>query len=447
MSKYFGTDGFRGESNVDLTVEHAFLIGKFLGYYYREQLKRKPKVIIGKDTRRSSYMLEYAIVAGLTSSGADAYLLHVTTTPSVSYIARVDEFDLGIMISASHNPFYDNGIKLIDSYGKKLSQDILDRIENFIDNPTDYTHVYKADIGSVTDYSAGRNRYIGYLMSIPIHSFKGIRIGLDCANGASSAIAKNVFNALGASTYIINDNPDGFNINVECGSTYIENLQNYVIDHQLDIGFAYDGDADRCIAVDHTGRVINGDLILYAAALSLNQRNELPEHKIVMTIMSNLGVQKKLKEHDIEYVITDVGDKNVAAAMQQGGYALGGEQSGHVIFSKHSTTGDGILTSLKIMEAVIENKASLHDLVKDVIEFPQLQENIRVQDKNQFLNDTLVNETIEAMQLQFNDKGRILVRPSGTEPLIRIMVEAETIQICEDYMEQLKNLINKRYGG
>lgn len=439
MGKYFGTDGFRGESNIDLTVDHAFLIGKFLGYYYRHQLKRSPNIVMGKDTRRSSYMLESAIAAGLSSSGANVYLMHVTTTPSVSYITRTDAFDLGIMISASHNPFYDNGIKLMDRHGKKLSQNILDLIEEFIDNPNQSTHAYREAIGFVSDYSMGRNRYIGYLISIPTRSFKRFKVGLDCANGASSAIAKCVFDALGAQTFVIHHDSDGFNINVDCGSTHIETLQKYVVEQQLDIGFAYDGDADRCIAVDHTGRIINGDLILYVASLFLKQKEELPKDTIVMTVMSNMGVQVALKKQGINYSITDVGDKNVALRMQEEGYMLGGEQSGHVIFAKHASTGDGILTSLKIMEAIIESKKSLHDIVKDVKEYPQLQENIRVKDKSLFLENKRLQKQIQELSKELNEQGRILVRPSGTEPLMRIMVEAKSMEICEKYM----NILNK----
>ncbi len=447
MSKYFGTDGFRGESNIDLTVDHAFLIGKFLGNYYLKTLKRRPQVVIGKDTRRSSYMFEYAISAGLVSSGADVFLMHVTTTPSVSYVTRTDNFDLGIMISASHNPFYDNGIKLINHQGLKLEKEVLDLIEEYIDCPDKDCHVYQDDIGMVNDYSVGRNRYIGYLMSIPTRSFKNIKVALDCANGASSLIAKSVFDALGAKTFVINNQPNGLNINVDCGSTHIDTLRDYVVKNKLDLGFAYDGDADRCLAVDSTGKIIDGDLILYLSAIYLDDRNELPQHTVVMTIMSNMGILKGLKEKNINCSITDVGDKNVAYCMNENGYSLGGEQSGHVIFSKHATTGDGILTSLKVMEAMLEQKKSLHDLVKGVEIYPQALVNIKVSDKTLFLEDQDIQRQIHTLQEKLSSKGRILVRPSGTEPLIRIMVEAENKELCQKYIKILKDIIDERYGG
>ena len=397
MGKYFGTDGFRGEANVDLTVNHAYLVGRYLGWYFSQQ--HKAQIAIGKDTRRSSYMFEYALVAGLTASGADAYLLHVTTTPSISYVVRSENFDCGIMISASHNPFYDNGIKIIDAKGHKISSEIENLIEQYIDKNGDTLPLaVKEKIGRTVDFSMGRNRYIGYLISLPRRSFKDFKIGLDCANGASSAIAKSVFDALGAQTYVINNRPDGININTNCGSTHIEVLQQYVKENGLDIGFAYDGDADRCIAVDEFGRVINGDLILYVCAKYLKEHEELANNTVVTTVMSNIGLYKALSKADIKYEVTAVGDKYVNANMVANGYCLGGEQSGHIIFSKHACTGDGILTSLKVMEAVIESKSSLAKLVKPVMIYPQLMKNVAVTDKKASQQDPDVKAAIAKIE-------------------------------------------------
>lgn len=441
MGKYFGTDGFRGEANVNLTVEHAFKVGRFLGWYYSKN--HKAKVVIGKDTRRSSYMFEYALVAGLTASGADAYLLHVTTTPSVSYVVRTDEFDLGIMISASHNPYYDNGIKIINSQGKKLESEIEDEIESYIDGITgEIPLARKEDIGKTIDYAIGRNRYIGYLISIATRSFKDKKVGLDCSNGSASAIAKNVFDALGAKTYVINSEPDGTNINKECGSTHIEYLQKYVKDNGLDIGFAYDGDADRCIAVDENGEVADGDTILYVCGVYMKQNNQLENDTIVTTVMSNIGLYQALDAEGIKYEQTVVGDKYVCENMLQNGHCLGGEQSGHIIFSKHATTGDGILTSLKIMEAVLENKSTLGTLRKNLKIFPQLLVNVKVDDKDKVMNNERVKAIERTVSDELNGRGRLLLRQSGTEPLVRVMVEAETDDICKKYVDMVVDVIN-----
>ncbi len=443
MGKYFGTDGFRGEANIDLTVEHAFLVGRYLGWYYSRH--HKARIVIGKDTRRSSYMFEYALVAGLTASGADVYLLHVTTTPSVSYVVRSEEFDCGIMISASHNPYYDNGIKVINGKGHKLEARIENLIEQYIDGLTDPIPLATKDqIGRTVDYSMGRNRYIGYLMSIPTRAFKDLRIGLDCANGSSSAIAKSVFDALGAKTYVINNNPDGTNINTNCGSTHIEVLQKYVVENGLDVGFAYDGDADRCIAVDEFGRVVNGDLILYVCGLEMKEKGELLNNTIVTTVMSNFGLYKSLDKVGINYEKTAVGDKYVYENMVQNGHCIGGEQSGHIIFSKHATTGDGILTSLKIVETMVENKKSLAQLTEPVEIYPQLLINVRVHDKKTAQEDPDVQAAVKEVEQLLGDKGRILVRESGTEPVIRVMVEAETDEICHEYVLKVVNVIKEK---
>lgn len=443
MGKYFGTDGFRGEANVDLTVEHAFEVGRYLGWYYSRH--HKARIVIGKDTRRSSYMFEYALVAGLTASGADVYLLHVTTTPSVSYVVRSEEFDCGIMISASHNPYYDNGIKIINGKGHKLEATVENLIEQYIDGLTDaIPYATKDNIGRTIDYSMGRNRYIGYLMSIPTRAFKDLKVGLDCANGSSSAIAKSVFDALGAQTYVINNQPDGTNINTNCGSTHIEVLQKYVVDNGLDVGFAYDGDADRCIAVDEFGRVVNGDLILYVCGLEMKQKGELVNDTIVTTIMSNFGLYKSLDKVGIKYEKTAVGDKYVYENMVQNGHCIGGEQSGHIIFSKHATTGDGILTSLKVMETMVENKRTLAQLTETVEIYPQLLINVRVTDKKQAQEDPDVQKAVKEVEELLGDEGRILVRESGTEPVVRVMVEAQSDEICHEYVLKVVNVIKEK---
>ena len=443
MGKYFGTDGFRGEANVDLTVEHAFQVGRYLGWYYSQN--GKARIAIGKDTRRSSYMFEYALVAGLTASGADVYLLHVTTTPSVSYVVRSEEFDCGIMISASHNPYYDNGIKVINGKGQKLEANVENLIEQYIDGLTDsIPYATKDKIGRTIDYSMGRNRYIGYLMSIPTRAFKDLKIGLDCANGSSSAIAKSVFDALGAETHVIHNQPDGLNINTNCGSTHIEVLQKYVLDNGLDVGFAYDGDADRCIAVDEFGRVVDGDLILYVCGLEMKAKGELLNNTIVTTIMSNFGLYKSLDKVGIQYEKTAVGDKYVYENMVQNGHCIGGEQSGHIIFSKHATTGDGILTSLKVVETMVENKRTLAQLTEAVDIYPQLLINVRVADKKKAQEDPDVQAAVKEVEEILGSDGRILVRESGTEPVVRVMVEAQSDEICHENVLKVVNVIKAK---
>lgn len=436
MAKYFGTDGFRGEANEVLTVEHAFKVGRYLGWYYGQE--HKARVVIGKDTRRSSYMFEYALAAGLTASGADAYLLHVTTTPSVSYVTRTEDFDCGIMISASHNPFYDNGIKIINGKGHKMEAEVEEKIEAYIDGETGELPLAKKEaIGRTIDYAAGRNRYIGHLISLATRSFKDMRIGLDCANGSAFAIAKSVYDALGAKTYVINNEPDGTNINTNCGSTHIEVLQEYVKEKQLDIAFAFDGDADRCIAVDENGKVVDGDLILYVCGKYLKEQGRLEGDTIVTTIMSNLGLYKACDKVGIKYEKTAVGDKYVYENMMKNNFCLGGEQSGHIIFSKHATTGDGILTSLMVMEVVMEKKQSLAKLTEEVKIYPQLLKNVRVADKKTARENTKVVQAVDAVTEALGDDGRILVRESGTEPVIRVMVEAATDELCEKYVDQV----------
>ena len=440
MGKYFGTDGFRGEANVVLTVEHAFKVGRYLGWYYGQE--HKARIVIGKDTRRSSYMFEYALAAGLTASGADAYLLHVTTTPSVSYVVRTEDFDCGIMISASHNPYYDNGIKVINSKGQKLEAEVEAKVEAYIDGESGEIPLAKKEaIGRTVDYAAGRNRYIGHLISLATRSFKDMRVGLDCANGSASSIAKSVFDALGAKTYVINNEPNGVNINTNCGSTHIEVLQEYVKEKHLDIGFAYDGDADRCIAVDENGNVVDGDRIMYVCGKYLMEQGKLKDNTVVTTIMSNLGLYKACDKIGMKYEQTAVGDKYVYENMLKNGYVLGGEQSGHIIFSKHARTGDGILTSLMVMEAIIEKKQTLGTLADEVKIFPQLLKNVRVKDKKTALDNAAVQAAVEKTAEELGTDGRILVRESGTEPVIRVMVEAASDEICEKYVDSVVKVI------
>ena len=440
MGKYFGTDGFRGEANVVLTVEHAFKVGRYLGWYFGQD--HKARIVIGKDTRRSSYMFEYALAAGLTASGADAYLLHVTTTPSVSYVVRTEDFDCGLMISASHNPYYDNGIKVINSEGHKMEAEVEAKIEAYIDGEIDEIPLAtKENIGRTVDYAAGRNRYIGHLISLATRSFKDMRVGLDCANGSASSVAKSVFDALGAKTYVINNEPNGVNINTNCGSTHIEVLQEYVKEKHLDVGFAYDGDADRCIAVDENGNVVDGDRIIYVCGKYLMEQGKLKDNTVVTTIMSNLGLYKACDKIGMKYEQTAVGDKYVYENMLKNGYVLGGEQSGHIIFSKHARTGDGILTSLMVMEAIIEKKQTLGTLADEVKIFPQLLKNVRVKDKKTVLDNVAVQAAVEKAAEELGTDGRILVRESGTEPVIRVMVEAASDEICEKYVDSVVKVI------
>ena len=447
MGKYFGTDGFRGKAGEGLTAYHAYEIGRFLGWYYGRE--RRARIVVGKDTRRSSYMLEYALSAGLTASGADAYLLHVTTTPSVSYVARTEEFDCGVMISASHNPFYDNGIKLINGEGEKMDPEVLALAESYLDgclelDGTPLRELPQAageDIGAVIDHSAGRNRYIGYLISLALYSFKGKKIALDCANGSSWAIAPSVFRALGADVRVINDHPDGLNINLDAGSTHIEGLQKYVAENGCDAGFAYDGDADRCLAVDENGALVDGDKIMYLYARYMKERGELVTNTVVTTVMSNFGLYKALEAADIDYAKTAVGDKYVYEYMVQNGNRIGGEQSGHIIFSKYARTGDGILTSLKIMEVMLAKKLPLSRLAEPVTIYPQVLINVRVKDKRAAQEDPAVKAAVEAVAAELGDTGRILVRESGTEPLVRVMVEAESQDRCQALAERVVDVI------
>lgn len=454
--KYFGTDGFRGEANRSLTAAHAFKIGRYLGAHFVQLQKdlrascgggrnlpewaeeKRPRIVIGKDTRRSGYMLENALAAGITTSGADVSLMHVTTTPSVSYAVRVDNFCCGIMISASHNPFYDNGIKVINSAGGKMEEALLQEVEDYMDAEEETLPLAeRGDIGMVEDYSRGRNRYIGYLIQTVRRSFKRMRVGLDCANGASFTIAKNVFDALGAETHLIHDNPNGLNINLDCGSTHIESLIELVKKQKLDCGFAFDGDADRCIAVDNRGHVVNGDAILYICGNDMKAHNALPNDMVVTTIMSNFGLYKAFERAGIAYVKTPVGDKNVAAEMFEHGYALGGEQSGHIIFSKYATTGDGVLTALRLAEIIVENKTDLASLHQDLFDYPQVLRNILVDDKEGALANPRVQRAIEEANRILGNEGRTVVRASGTEPLIRVMVEHLKDDLCQKMADHI----------
>lgn len=444
MGRYFGTDGFRGEANVSLTADHAFKIGKFLGYYY-SKMNKNCRIVIGKDTRRSSYMFEYAIAAGITSTGADAYLLHVTSTPSISYVVRTEQFDVGVMISASHNVYSDNGIKLINANGEKLEESVTDIIEDYLDGKLpEVPYATKIGIGRTVDYFAGRNRYIGYLISIPMNSFKGKKVALDLANGSAFQIAKSVFDALGAETFVINNNPNGSNINDNAGSTHIEGLQKFVIENKMDIGFAYDGDADRCMAVDEKGNIVDGDKIMYVCAKAMKDDGKLKKDTVVTTVMSNLGLYKAFDKIGIKYEKTAVGDKYVQACISENDYSFGGEQSGHIIFAKHANTGDGVLTSLKLMDVVINSKSTLSELAKDVELYPQLLKNIKVNDKNKCMEDKDVLEIKSTVEKELGDDGRLLLRASGTENVVRIMVEAKSNAICEKYVKDIENVIIKK---
>ena len=450
MGRYFGTDGFRGEANENLTADHAYKIGRFLGWYYgecrrRNGLEGKPSVVIGKYTRLSSYMFEYSLVAGIVASGADAYMLHVTTTPSVAYVTRVDRFDCGIMISASHNPYTDNGIKLINGSGEKMDEETISLIEDYLDDRLtafgeewkQLPFAKKGMIGKTVDYVAGRNRYIGYLISLGVYSFRGIKVGLDCANGSAWNIARSVFEALGANTYVINAEPNGENINTNAGSTHIEGLQKFVVEKGLDIGFAYDGDADRCLCVDEKGNVIDGDGILYIYGRYMKERGKLRPNTVVTTVMSNFGLYKAFDEIGVEYAKTSVGDKYVYEYMANHGCRLGGEQSGHIIFSKYASTGDGILTSLKIMEAMIAKKQPISKLAEPFKVYPQVLKNVRVKDKAAARSDADVIAAVSAAEKALGDTGRVLVRESGTEPVIRVMAEAESREICLEHVENI----------
>ena len=452
MGKYFGTDGFRGEAGVTLTADHAYRLGRFLGWYCRrhdlgrptgeEIAPHKPRLLVGKDTRLSGYMLEYAIVAGLTASGADVYMLHVTTTPSVAYVTAGEGFDGGIMISASHNPYTDNGIKLVDSRGEKIDDRAIEVIEAYLDGDTpDLPLATGESIGRVVDYAAGRNRYVGYLISLAAHSYKGFRVGIDAANGASWMIARAVFEALGAKTYVIGADPDGTNINVGCGSTDTARLRRLVVTEGLDLGFAFDGDADRCFAVDGRGNVVNGDHILYILGSALKREGELANNTVVTTVMSNFGLYKAFDQLGIDYAKTAVGDKYVYEYMSQNSCRLGGEQSGHIIISKYATTGDGILTSLKLMEVLMAKKKNLSELCADLTIYPQVLKNVRVKDKPAAQNDPVVQQAVADVAQQLGSTGRILVRESGTEPVIRVMVEAPTKAMCQDCVDRVVDTI------
>lgn len=443
MGKYFGTDGFRGEANKTLTVEHAFKVGRFLGWYYGKE--HKCKIVIGKDTRRSSYMFEYALVAGLTASGADAYLLHVTTTPSISYVVRTEGFDCGIMISASHNPYFDNGIKVINSRGEKLSDAVIADVEAYIDGRIDEIPLAQGEnIGRTVDFAAGRNRYTGYLISLALNSYKGINVGLDCSNGSAWMLAKSVFDALGATTYVINNDPDGLNINTDCGSTHIDGLRKLVAEKKLDIGFAFDGDADRCLAVDCDGNVLTGDHIIYLCAKYMKSKEALSKNTVAATIMSNMGLFKALDEEGIDYIKTDVGDKYVYEAMTKNGLRLGGEESGHIIFSKYASTGDGIITAIKIMEVFIESKRPSSKLCEKFVMYPQRLVNVRVADKQAVLDDPDVKAALEKARAALGDDGRILIRKSGTEPVVRVMAEAAGEELCRKYVSDVVKAIEDK---
>ena len=439
MGKYFGTDGFRGKAGVDLNAEHAFKIGRFLGWYYNKQNSDRPaRIVIGKDTRRSSYTFESALTSGITSSGADAYLLHVTTTPCVSFITRTENFDCGVMISASHNPYYDNGIKVMNGIGEKMDDELLEKIEDYLDGKTEEPGYASEDrIGKAVDFYSGRNRYIGYLTSLASTSFENRKVALDCANGSSWMIGRAVFDALGAKTYVINNEPDGLNINSNCGSTHIDGLRDYVVENGLEIGFAFDGDADRCLAVDELGNVINGDQIMYLVAKHLKSRGQLADNTVVTTVMSNFGLYKALDEIGIGYEKTAVGDRFVYENMKENGHLIGGEQSGHIIFRKYAHTGDGILTAVMIMEVINETQLPLSALAAGCEMYPQVLKNVEVDDKDMTLEDEAVKKAVDECTEDLGDTGRVLLRKSGTEPVLRVMSEARTLEECENNVDHI----------
>lgn len=441
--KYFGTDGFRGEAGRVLTVEHAYKIGRFVGWYYGARLERRARVIVGKDTRRSSYMLESGIVAGLVASGADAYLLHVIPTPGVAYETVDGRFDCGIMISASHNPYTDNGIKLVNGEGYKMDEDVLERIEDYIDGNCEVPFAVGDAIGCTIDYMQGRNRYIAHLIASANFSLQGVRVGLDCANGSASSVAKPVFDALGAEVHVINNVPDGLNINVDCGSTHMDRLRRFVVEQRLDAGFAYDGDADRCLAVDERGNVVDGDMILYVCGTYLNKHGRLAGGTVVPTVMSNLGLFKALDDAKLSYEVTAVGDKNVYACMREKGYSLGGEQSGHIIFGDIECTGDGIMTSLRIMEVIRAERETLSALCAPMKVYPQVLVNVRSEHKEDLDGCEAVWAAVRAAEEELGDKGRVLVRTSGTEPLIRVMAEAETERAAQDAVDGIVSVVKR----
>lgn len=451
MGKYFGTDGFRGEANVTLTADHAYRLGRFLGRYCRERdlslpadetvAPHRPRVLVGKDTRRSSYTFEYAIAAGITASGADAYMLHVTTTPGVSFVTEREDFDCGVMISASHNPYTDNGIKLVNRRGEKIDDDAIAVIEAYLDGGSELPLATGAEIGRVVDYAAGRNRYVGHLISLAAHSYKDFRVGLDCANGSAWMIGRAVFEALGAKTYVIGVEPDGLNVNADCGSTHVGRLKRLVVEHQLDVGFAFDGDADRCIAVDECGNEINGDHILYVLGKAMKEQGTLANNTVVTTIMSNMGLYRALDKAGIDYVQTTVGDRFIYENMTANGHVIGGEQSGHVILRKYATTGDGILTAIMVMERIAESKLPLSKLAEAVVMYPQITKNLRVPDKDAALNHPAVREKLADCNARLGTDGRMLLRKSGTEPVVRVMVEAADEETCEAYIDEMVGII------
>lgn len=438
MPKYFGTDGFRGEAGVVLTAEHAFKIGRFIGHFYSSSENKKTRIIIGKDTRCSGDMLEAALGAGITSSGADVYLMGITTTPSVSYVTGTENFDCGIMISASHNPYYDNGIKLINGDGEKMQESVIEQVEAYIDGDgKDFEFAKDGEIGRVVQYGVGVETYEKHLISSAGGGYKGMKIAIDCANGSAYKIGKRVFEAMGAKVLVINDRPDGMNINSDCGSTHIGGLCEFVVKNKCDMGFAFDGDADRCLAVDENGKIVDGDHIMYICGRYMKEKGLLENDTIVTTVMSNFGLYKAFDKSGIKYEKTDVGDKYVYENMKSGGHILGGEQSGHIIFMKHAHTGDGILTALNVTDTVKDTGKKLSELASPVVVYPQVLKNVIVTDKDETLADPCIKNQVMRVSESLGDNGRILLRKSGTEPVLRVMVEAASENMCEKYADEV----------
>ena len=441
MPKYFGTDGFRGEANVGLTFNPAYRIGRFLGWYYsKDRDAHEAKILVGKDTRLSCYMLEYALLSGIAASGADAYNMHVTTTPSVAYITKTQFFDCGIMISASHNPYFDNGIKLFSSLGDKMNDDFLLMVEEYIDRPDteeDIPLATKDRIGKVIDYLDARIMYSGFLTTAVHTPLGGLKVVLDTANGASYALAPAVFKRLGANVTVINNSPDGTNINKNAGSTHIKGLVNKVLETGADVGFAYDGDGDRCIAVDKSGAIINGDRVMYIWATWLKSQGKLVTNTVVTTVMSNMGLYKALEEEGILYTQTKVGDRYVHEYMMEHGNIIGGEQSGHIIVNDYLNSGDGILTSLLLSEVMVKTDKTLSVLSEKMSDYPQVLVNVIVSDKNATMEDERVKDAVKEAEKKLDGKGRVLVRASGTEPVVRVMSEAKEQKDAEEAVSEV----------
>ncbi len=450
--KYFGTDGMRGEANKDLTIDLVTNLGLALGYYLKKNKKTegKPKIILGTDTRISGYMIRSALTAGLNSMGVHIDFVGVLPTPGVCYLTRKLNADAGIMISASHNPVKDNGIKIFSQNGYKLPDEVEEELERLMEDREELLRhqVSGDDLGRFKFVEDDMRIYLDFLSSTVKKSFKGIKIVIDSANGAAYRVASKIYQRLGADIIVINNIPNGKNINVNCGSTHPELLQEVVKVYKADLGLAFDGDADRLIAVDHTGKIIDGDLIIAIIAQSLQKRGLLNDNKVVTTVLSNMGFEKYMEEKGIGLIRANVGDRYVLEKMKEFGLNLGGEQSGHILMLDYNTTGDGILSSIQLVSAVLESEKTLNELVKDIKLWPQDMKNITVskEKKENWETDKELSDFIKVKEKEINGKGRILVRASGTEPLIRVMVEAETQELVDRYVKELSDKVKEVLG-